>query len=361
MSRVQGLDRKRLSCARLCFTALLLRNTGVSHGALRVAVQRWSDHCLQRRARGVESFRTRVAWRPSALVNAAPVCRVFSSHGEGCEAGSAPSAQPERDGLLERCQQGRLLSTPQKRRLSQLCDLLLERNRHVNLTAIRTEPEVYEKHFVDSLRFVDIIETLCAGVSGERPRLAASNHFRLLDLGSGGGFPGLVLGIARPSWELVLLDATRKKCDWLREAVEALQLSNVSVIWDRAELAAHKPALREAFDCVVARAVARLPALSELALPFVRIGGYFLAAKEYRREASTVGDVHWPELASAMRSIEANGGRYMRTVATDTDGAPTACSTDMDDHRRVIVIVHKQHPTPSMYPRAPGVPERKPL
>ncbi|KAK4533731.1 hypothetical protein CCYA_CCYA18G4613 [Cyanidiococcus yangmingshanensis] len=280
-------------------------------------------------------------------------------------AGSASEQTVEtiskRDALLERCHQARQLSEHQKRLFHKLCDLLLERNQQVNLTAIRTVSDVYEKHFGDSLRLIDVIDQLPIHAEQHESTRDKDAGLRLLDLGSGCGFPGLALAIARPSWQLVLLDSTRKKCDWLREARSALQLSNVVVEWDRAELAGHRPEMRECFDLVVARAVARLPVLAELALPFVRVGGFFLAPKEYIGRELPSSGAEWSELASAMHAIKLNGGLYERTVPM----APSLVQGDQTpavlSRSRVVVLVRKQNKTPKAYPRAPGRPQAKPL
>jgi 16S rRNA (guanine527-N7)-methyltransferase len=159
----------------------------------------------------------------------------------------------------------------------------------------------------------------------------------------------------------VLLDSTRKKCDWLRDAIDVLQLPNVDVVWDRAELAAHRPEMRARFDLVVARAVARLAVLAELALPFVRVGGFFLAPKECFVEALPSCGGHWPELDSAMRAIALNGGRYELTAPS----APTLEQNEQistnSNKTRVVVVIQKVEHTPLVYPRAPGRPQSQPL
>ncbi len=144
--------------------------------------------------------------------------------------------------------------------------LLLEANAKMNLTAVRDPGEIRVRHFEDSLRLLE----------------AADFHpqSRVLDVGSGAGFPGLMLKIARPGIVLTLLDATEKKVRFLRSVCCSLGFPDVSCVHGRAEELAHDAAYRERYDIVTARGVAALPALCELCLPFVRIGGVFLAMKE---------------------------------------------------------------------------------
>jgi len=162
----------------------------------------------------------------------------------------------------------------------------------------------------------------------------------VVDVGSGGGLPGLPLKIVRPDLEVVLVEADGDKAAFLVHACAQLGLQGVEVVNRRAEEAAHDPRLREAFDLAVARALAPMPVLAELCLPFVRVGGRLLAQKT---EAEDVG--------SAGRAIEILGGGPARVVA-----APS-------NLRRAgtIVVVEKIGPTPDAYPRRAGLPARKPL
>ncbi len=163
---------------------------------------------------------------------------------------------------------------------------------------------------------------------------------RLVDVGSGGGLPGLPLKIARPDLEVTLIEADGKKSAFLVHACARLGLQGVEVVNRRAEEAAHDPRLRETFDLAVARALASMPTLAELCLPFVRVGGRLLAQKT---EAE--------DLAGAERAIEAMGGGPARVVP-----APSAAR-----RAGTIVVVEKIRPTPSAYPRRSGLPARKPL
>src|SRR5882762_5425198 len=134
---------------------------------------------------------------------------------------------------------------------------LLDWNTRINLTAITDPQDVWLKHFLDSLSLL---------------KAYSNPEARLLDIGSGAGFPGLPLKIVRPQWQVVLLEATRKKVAFLQHIIETLQLENVEAVHARAEDVGHKPEYRAAFDVVTARAVASLPALLEYAAPFCRVG-----------------------------------------------------------------------------------------
>ncbi|MFN4073765.1 MAG: 16S rRNA (guanine(527)-N(7))-methyltransferase RsmG, partial [Thermus sp.] len=212
---------------------------------------------------------------------------------------------------------------------SRLYDLLMEANRRTNLTALRTEEEVVVKHFLDSL-------TLLALPLFQGP-------WRVLDLGTGAGFPGIPLKIVRPELEVTLLDATKKKVAFVSQAVEALGLKGAYPLWGRAEELAHLPEHREAYGRVVARAVAPLCVLVELGLPFVALGGYMVAQKGPR-----VAE----ELASLPKALALLGGS---PPTLHTLLLPVA------QEERSLVVVAKEASTPARYPRRPGVPEKNPL
>jgi 16S rRNA (guanine527-N7)-methyltransferase len=163
---------------------------------------------------------------------------------------------------------------------------------------------------------------------------------RLVDVGSGGGLPGLPLKIARPDLEVVLVEADGDKAAFLVQACARLHLQGVEVVNRRAEEAGHDPRLREAFDLAVARALAPMPVLAELCLPFVRVGGRLLAQKT---EAE--------DMVAAGRAIEVLGGGPARVVPAPSTARKSG----------TIVIVEKVSPTPETYPRRAGLPARKPL
>jgi len=162
----------------------------------------------------------------------------------------------------------------------------------------------------------------------------------LIDVGSGGGLPGLPLKIAVPELEVILLEADQAKAAFLLQACARLGLEGVDVVAMRAEEAGHDARYRERFDLAVARALAPMPALVELCLPLVRIGGRLLAQKTDREDVS-----------AAARAIDTMGGS-LRGVVPARSGIREAGT---------VVIVDKLLPTPAMYPRRPGVPARKPI
>ena len=163
----------------------------------------------------------------------------------------------------------------------------------------------------------------------------------LVDVGSGGGLPGLPLKIARPDLELTLIEANRRKAAFLEHAAATLELSGVRVVTARAEDAGRDPALRERFDVAVARALAEMAVLAELCLPLVRVGGRLLAMKAAAQA----------EVAAALPALEVLGGELAGVF-----DAPTALRD-----RGQIVVVRKVSPTPAEFPRRAGVPNRRPL
>ncbi|HEY58045.1 MAG TPA: 16S rRNA (guanine(527)-N(7))-methyltransferase RsmG [Anaerolineae bacterium] len=206
---------------------------------------------------------------------------------------------------------------------------LLGWNQRVNLTAIREPEAVDAKHFLDSLS--------CLRVLGRRPEQ------RIVDVGTGAGFPGLVLKIACPSWEVTLVEAVGKKVAFCRHIVETLGLEGVEVLHTRAEELGHDPAHREAYDWAVARAVARLPILAEYLLPLVRVGGAMLAQK---------GETGPAEAQEAEYAIRVLGGELDRVVPVEVPGVA---------EDRYLIVVRKVAPTPARLPRRAGVPAKRPL
>lgn len=210
---------------------------------------------------------------------------------------------------------------------------LIEWNKRINLTAITDYASVQVKHFLDSL-------TVTLALSEEE---VASPDFKIVDVGTGAGFPGVPLKILFPRPSLLLIEPTTKKTAFLDHIVGKLELQNVEVLNSRAEEAAHLPAYRERFDLVLSRAVALLPTLAELTLPFCRIGGRFIAQKK--------GGVD-QEMGVAKKAIAVLGGRLDETRKIELDEF-----TDV----RYLVIIDKICPTPREYPRRPGVPKRRPI
>jgi 16S rRNA (guanine527-N7)-methyltransferase len=162
----------------------------------------------------------------------------------------------------------------------------------------------------------------------------------LVDVGSGGGLPGLPLKIARPDLAVTLVEADQRKAAFLVQACAALGLGDVAVLAARAEDVGRDPRYRETFDVAVARAVAPMPVLAELCLPLVRVGGRLLAQK-----------TDWEDIAAARRAIEILGGSL-----DEISHAPSTART-----AGIVVVVGKVRPTPAGYPRRPGAAARKPL
>ena len=204
-------------------------------------------------------------------------------------------------------------------------DLLIDWNEKINLTAITDEFGVATKHFLDSLT----------------PLLTEKVKGRVIDVGTGAGFPGLVLKIAKPEIELTLLDSLNKRINFLKEVSDSLELSGINFVHARAEDGARRE--REKDDTVVSRAVAHMTVLAELCLPFLKVGGYFLALK---------GPMAEEELESANRAIKILGGEVSEIFSADIP------FTDLS-HK--IIIVKKVRHTPMGYPRKAGIPSKTPI
>lgn len=206
---------------------------------------------------------------------------------------------------------------------------LVDWNQRINLTAITDYDEVQLKHFLDSLTVALVW------------RPAKGNA--VIDVGTGAGMPGIPLKIAFPDIKLVLLEATAKKVSFLHHITQKLGLDDVEIIVGRAEEVAHVPQYRERFELVLSRAVAPLPTLVELTLPFCALGGSFIAQKK-----GGVDD----EVAQADEAISTLGGRLRELKRIELD--------EFADER-CLIIIDKIAPTPEQYPRRPGVPGKKPL
>lgn len=206
---------------------------------------------------------------------------------------------------------------------------VLQWNEFVNLTAIRDPEEFTLKHFVDSAACFNLEEYQRAE--------------KVLDLGTGGGFPGVPLAILSPDKEFVLVDSLAKRLKIIDELCEAIGIKNVTTVHGRAEDLAKTKEHREVYDLCVSRAVANLATLSEYCLPFVKVGGYMAAYKGADAEE---------ELAKASKAIKILGGKYERAEATPLDTAG-------DEHK--ILIIRKAVKTASKYPRKAGSPAKDPL
>ena len=224
------------------------------------------------------------------------------------------------------------LTSPQLEKFQIYYQELVDWNRRINLTAITGYEAVQIKHFLDSLTVVPIIN-----------QLRKQGHFSLIDVGTGAGLPGIPLKIILPEIKLVLLEATAKKTGFLHYIKSKLGLDDVEVAVGRAEEIAHETQYREKFDLVLSRAVASLPTLVELALPFCAIGGKFVAQKK--------GNIDL-EVRQSTRAIKLLGGNLQKVEKVDLE--------EFNDERWLIVI-DKVLPTPPQYPRRPGMPAKRPL
>lgn len=203
---------------------------------------------------------------------------------------------------------------------------LLEWNKRFNLTAITDPEEVKIKHFEDSLSLLKTIHLTTQS---------------LIDIGAGAGFPGIPLKIKCPQIQLTLVEATRKKVEFLRHVVNKLDLKNVEIVWGRAEEIAKEK--REQYDIALSRAVANLNVLSELCLPLVKVGGIFIAYKEEKIEA---------EVKASENAIKLLGGKLKEIKKVKLPNS---------DIVRSLIIIEKISPTPEKYPRRPGMANKRPL
>ena len=219
---------------------------------------------------------------------------------------------------------GLTLTDEMMQKLREYVRLLLSWNEKINLTAIKTPAEIYEKHFLDSLL----------------PLSQWEMRGSLLDVGSGAGFPGMVLALARPDLQVTVLEPTGKRCVFLAEIKKSLDLRQVTIVQARAE--DYVKEKREQYDIVTARAVAALPMLAELCIPLVKIGGIFLAMKGLHGEAEA------KEARYAYHQLGCKEPVIKRAVLPNGG-------------QRINLWAMKVHATKKTYPRAYGVIKKKPL
>ena len=225
--------------------------------------------------------------------------------------------------------EGFSLNEQQIEQFVQYYDLLIDWNKKINLTAIEEPQEVADKHFVDSALLLSVKKDL-AGCS-------------LIDIGTGAGFPGIPLKIIEPNLKLTLFDSLNKRINFLNTVCQELSLKDVQAVHGRAEDFGKKVEYREKFDLATARAVARMPVLLEICLPFVKLGGHFIALKGPELEN---------ELLESKKALAELGGRIIDVRAlTLADG----------NYTRNIAVIEKVKPTPKKYPRKAGTPQKTPL
>ena len=222
------------------------------------------------------------------------------------------------------------VDAPALRRFRRYYELLTEWNKVMNLTSITEKDEVILKHFVDSI-------SVAAAV------LEFSKKAKILDVGTGAGFPGIPLKITFPDTNVTLLDSLNKRVLFLQEVTDSLGLKKITAIHDRAEDAARKPELRGRFEIVVSRAVAALPVLAEYTLPFLKEGGYLICYKTPEAEK---------ELEEAAHAISVLGGGKSSIYEYTLPGT---------DITRSFIVIKKIKATPKAYPRKAGTAKKNPL
>ncbi|WP_099469810.1 16S rRNA (guanine(527)-N(7))-methyltransferase RsmG [Konateibacter massiliensis] len=208
-------------------------------------------------------------------------------------------------------------------------EILVEWNKVMNLTAITEFDEVIQKHFIDSLSIVKAVDM--------------NKKIRLIDIGTGAGFPGIPLKIVFPHIEVVLLDSLNKRINFLNEVIQNLNLEKIKTIHGRAEDFSHDKEYREGFDLCVSRAVANLASLAEYCLPYVKVKGSFVPYKSGKIEE---------ELVASKKAIHVLGGKIENEVYFNLPNS---------DIERAFVIIRKEKSTPKMYPRKAGVPTKNPI
>lgn len=225
------------------------------------------------------------------------------------------------------------LSAKQMNQFQAYYEMLVETNKVMNLTAITELDEVITKHFLDSLALAEVYPDICN----------LDKNVRVLDLGTGAGFPGIPLKIALPHLQVTLMDSLNKRVKFLQLVIDKLELCDIDAVHGRAEEAAKNPAYRESFDLCVSRAVANLSTLSEYCLPFVKVGGMCIPYKAAEIEE---------EVHTGKKAIAVLGGKLTtvkKIVLPDSD------------IERSFVFIEKVKHTPKSYPRKAGTASKEPI
>lgn len=226
-------------------------------------------------------------------------------------------------------EKGISLSPLQLKQFEKYYELLVEWNEKMNLTAITEKDEVYLKHFFDSVTAAFHYDL--------------SKPYSVCDVGAGAGFPSIPLKICFPNLKVTIVDSLQKRITFLNHLAAELRLENVAFYHDRAETFGKKEEIRESFDIVTARAVARLSVLSELCLPLAKVGGTFIAMK---------GAAAQEEMENGTHAVQVLGGE-IREIAT--------FRLPFEESERNIIIIEKRRKTPKKYPRKPGMPNKLPI
>lgn len=212
-------------------------------------------------------------------------------------------------------------------RFDKYAEMIVETNKYLNLTAITEPTEMLYKHFIDSLSLLTVVKL--------------QQGAKVIDVGTGAGFPGVVLLIARPDLKITLMDGTNKRLNFISQVLDELEL-NAEILHSRAELAGKDKKYREKFDLVTARAVANMNTLSEYCLPFAKVGGIFAPMKAAKAEE---------EIKDSENAVKLLGGRIKEVRQLNIENCGERC----------IIITEKISQTPSKYPRASAQISKKPL
>ena len=232
---------------------------------------------------------------------------------------------------VEQITEGQVLLTDvQLAQFEQYYGRLIEKNKVMNLTAITEREDVILKHFIDSLALAGYVKLW-------------EKEYKIIDVGTGAGFPGIPLKIAFPNLQVTLFDSLNKRIKFLQEMIDTLKLKEITAVHGRAEEGARDKNMREKYDFVVSRAVANMAVLSEYCIPFVKIGGYFIPYK-----TGTVEE----EITQGKKAIQILGGKIEKTEKLMLPDS---------DISRSFVFIKKEKQTPKAYPRKAGTASKQPL